>query len=220
MSQLTVYVPSTGRVIDRRPGPSSRLVAALATDTGIKLELPFAPVEASLGPLAGRWDEVARTGRTPLVRYRGGNLPTLEFDVILARLDGSPVDDLIDTLTQIASGAHRVTISGLSAREVGPWRLRSCAVKIAQRTPDNGPREALASLAFVAVSDATVAASPLPTATGPLTGGAAGPPAAPPSHPYTPIRRPATSRSAWCGRYSKAAGRSPWWARTSSCPRW
>lgn len=185
MGNILVTIPGGGQVLVSDAPPETikggPLRALIASETGVKLALPFAPVESSMDGWAGQWDEVARTGRTPLVRYRGGSLPTLAFDVTLARLDGSSVEDLLDALAKLADGAQRITIGGLSRREAGPWRLKGCSVSVIERTPGNQVREAKASLSFVSASDVTVTASPLPVKTGPLTGGVSKPPTAPPT---------------------------------------
>lgn len=179
MASITVLVPGVAAPVATAPTGSRQ--ALIASDSGVKLALPFAPVESQLDGMAGRWDTVDRAGRAPLVRYRGGQNATLSFEVILARLDGEPVEDLLDKLGKLAAGAQRLTISGLSVREEGPWRLDGCSVSVAERAPDNSIREARVSLSFRAASDVTVAESKLPAKTGPLTGGVAKPPTVPPA---------------------------------------
>lgn len=179
MVAITVLVP--GMAAPRAVAPTRTPRALIASDSGVKLALPFAPLAAQLGGWAGRWDTIDRAGRSPLVRYRGGQNPTLAFEVTIARLDGTAVEDVLDQLAKLAAGAQLLTISGMSRREEGPWRLEGCAVDIVERTQTNEIREARVSLSFRAASDVTVAVSKLPTKTGPLTGGVVKPPTVPPA---------------------------------------
>lgn len=178
MMDVTVYVPNTGQSLSRLHQAGR---VAIASTAGVKVELPWAPAQASLGGYADKWDQVERVGRQPLVRYNSRGLPTLSLDLLLTDPTGTHdrVDYEIYQLRRLGEGAQLITVAGLSVGEEGPWRLNSMSVNIDQRTESNAEVErATVSLELVAAVDIAVTATEkaLPKNTGPLTGGSKKPP--------------------------------------------
>jgi len=162
--------------------------AYLATSTGIKLVLPFAPVEVDHDGWADPFETLDRPGRLPLVRRSGDGLPTLSFAVTIAYQDHQDsVEGVIARLRSIAYSGARVTVGGMSVHELGPWRMTGCQVTTtARQYGSNRITGATASLSFLRDSDVTV----VPKHTGPATGGHK--PTKPKAHPvnrYYVMRR-------------------------------
>lgn len=178
MATATVYIP--GVTPDTAPDTPGTVM--LASQTGIKVALPWAPPAGALDGLADNWDRVDRAGRQPLVRYNSAGLPTLSLDVLLADLDGAGVDDDLDQIRSLGKGDQIITISGLSPGEEGPWRLDSLSVAIEQRTESgDGIERAQVSMKFVQAVDVSLTTmKTVPAKTGPLTGGVKKPPAVKP----------------------------------------
>ena len=186
MGNVTVYIPGGGTVVtggpqNTRPGNAGRPVCYIASETGIKFALPFAPVETSHSGWAARHNSTDRTGRAPLVRFVGDSLPEASFDALLANEDGSDVETLVSNLKKLSTGAQRISISGLPDLEGQTWRLKSLSLNVSERTKMNKIRVATASLGFISASDVTLTTTALPKNTGPLTGGQSSPQKAPPA---------------------------------------
>lgn len=153
---VTLAVNVTAKAPTTAPPAHKRPRASLAADGGVKLTLPFAPREATLGGWGNQWDALERPGRLPLVRRTAAKLPTLSFTVLLARRDHqTSVEDLVATLRNLAESRGRIVIAGLSAQERGPWRLDDVTVNVTnRRSRDNAITRATADLSFVYAYDA------------------------------------------------------------------
>lgn len=179
MADLTVYVPGTGQSSDRLIDEGQ---VALASQTGIKVLLPWAPAKGSLDGLTDSWSTVERTGRQPLVRYNAAGLPTMTLDVLLTDRSGvhGRVDYELHQIRRLGQGEQLITIAGLSVGEEGPWRMTGLSIDIEQRSEGNRDVEkARVQMSFTAAVDVsltTTSAAPVPSKTGPLTGGVKKPP--------------------------------------------
>lgn len=170
-----------GQVRVKRPAPKTASKAgvpagkaALISDSGVRLILPFAPREVDHGGWADRWDTIDRPQRRPLVRHAGDGLPTMSFDVLLARWDHQqPVEDYIAKLRNLAVGESRVTVLGMGINETGPWQLTGVQVKtLLRQEGTNAITRAVASLDFTLAVDVVVAGVKKPPAKkGPASGG-------------------------------------------------
>lgn len=143
--------------------------AFLATDTGVKLVLPYAPREVEHSGLSDEWATIERPGRKPLVVRAADGLAVMSFEVLFARADHTDsVEDLIATLRTIAASSARVTVS-LGPSERGVWRLSSVTVRSQLRQPmTNAITRATVSLSFTEAVDSV-------TKVGPVSGGYAKP---------------------------------------------
>ena len=155
--------------VRRRPGgnPGRHPVAALVFDNGLRIELPFAPVEVTHGDWADRWAKLDRSGRPPLLLNAGDNLPTMGCTVQLAHptSPGAPVENVLTALRAAARAKRRVAFTGMGPQERGAWRLTGVTVASSMRAEgSNHITRAEVQLAFTRASD-------LAKRTGPLTGG-------------------------------------------------
>lgn len=74
--------------------------------------------------LAGDWKQVPRGGDRPLLGMAGRQLHVAKVTAIIARDDGSPVEDILVDLINISRDAdHKVTLAQYGYLEAGPWRL-------------------------------------------------------------------------------------------------
>lgn len=146
----------------------------LADDTGLKLELPYAPRTVERGGLSASWQSVDRAGRKPLLLKDGPQLDALSFDVLIL---GDPTDHqasaegILAQLRELAERAGRVTVGNMGPSERGTWRLVGAQQRSELRAHGtNLITRATVSLSFLEASDVVVAV-------GPVTGGAKPPPA-------------------------------------------
>lgn len=150
--------------------------AYLASDTGLKLELPFAPKSVELDGVAYDYAVVDRAGREALVVPRAPGLRSLSFDVFVAGRDHQDsVEPFLNQLRDLARRPHRITIGNLGhAAASNAWRLSGFRQRDEERQHgSNATTRATVSLSFVKASDAVVKV-------GPISGGHVAPPAAPP----------------------------------------
>lgn len=159
-------------------------VAYLATDTGIKLNLRFAPRATTLSGSADRWETLDRPGRAPLVRRSGDGLPTLTFDLQLGYADHQASAEYhVYYLRRIAYSGARITLGGMSTQEAGPWRMSDLSIDVtARQQGTNRITRATATITLIAAYDATV----VPRGKGPVSGGHK--PAKPPTKAATGTR--------------------------------
>lgn len=186
MATVTIARPAA-----KAPPAPKHPRAYIATDTGLKVALPFAPVESSIGGLADPFETLDRPGRRPLLRRSGDSLPTVSFTVVLARTDNqSSVHGEITMLREIAYSGARVTVGGLSSYEAGPWRMTGCDVTILARAyGSNRVTRAEVAITLTTDSDVTIR----PSSKGPTTGGHKTPKPKP-KHKPKPVNRYYTLR--------------------------
>lgn len=177
MATIILYQPpSVAAKAKPKPKPAApkapppQRKASIATASGRRIVLPFAPNGVTVDGWADSFTTLDRPGRSPLVVRTGDGLPSLSFDVILARRSlESPVEDYLDQLRSVAASGERLAIAGLSKYEAGPWRLTGCQVTLEQRQAGtNRISRATASLTFLAAVDPV-------TKVGPISGGAVKP---------------------------------------------
>lgn len=147
--------------------------AILEAERGVKLIVPYAPRSTTLAGLADRWEPVDRPGRKPLTLRAGRRLPTLTLTLPLARADHQDsIEDLLAALAGLGEAEERVTLSGMSPLERGPWRITDLTVTSSVRQQGtNHITRAEASLTLTAASDALSRRGPL---SGGKDGGAGG----------------------------------------------
>jgi hypothetical protein len=143
-----------------RPHPK----AFIASASGVKLVLPYAPNEVDYDGLALDWETVDRPGRKPLVTYTADGLRSLSFTVILSHLDHQDdIEGMLSKLRRLAKSHTRLTV-GLDTLSRGAWRLTACPVhsQLRQHGTNNITR-ATVDLTFLEATDSDHH--------GPLTGG-------------------------------------------------
>lgn len=137
------------------PGGHPRLV--LATAAGVRVELPHAPVEAELGPLSHRWEEVDRQGRrAPLLIDAGPQLAklTLEAAIVNTRRPDDSVELYIYALTVLARGTDPVYVANYGTLVGNAWRITNLVVAPFRRQPGtNAITAANVTLELTAASD-------------------------------------------------------------------
>lgn len=163
MRATALLTPNRGG--KHRPHKPRHPKAFIATDSGLKLVLPYAPNEVEHNGLADDWETVDRPGRKPLVTFTAEGLRAMSFTALLGHPDHQDdVEDKLKHLKKIAGSSSRITVS-LSALERGAWRLTSCTVRTQLRQyGTNAVTRATVDLAFVEATGAV-------RHTGPLTGG-------------------------------------------------
>ncbi|WP_288797838.1 LysM peptidoglycan-binding domain-containing protein [uncultured Arsenicicoccus sp.] len=182
---VTILKPAPGRdavaaarTIDATLRQPTQTKAMLVTDTGLKFVIPFAPRETDLTGYAPRWDTISRPGRKPLVRYAGGDARTLSFSFLVETVTGASVEPTLSYLERLAAGPQRITVTGMSTRERGPWRLDKLSIKPGKRRPgDNAITSARVDIDLLEAIDVKVQA--LPANKGPVSGGVHKAPPAP-----------------------------------------
>lgn len=163
MPTLTIRRPAAGTAPEQGGHPK----ATIATDSGLRLVLPYAPNDVEHGGLSDTFENLDRPGRKPLVVYSAEGLRTTSFAVLLAHRDPQrPVEDLLGKLERIAGSGDRVTLSRLGALADGvAWNLTDVTVRtVARQHGTNAVTRAEASLTFTEAVDAVINV-------GPLTGG-------------------------------------------------
>jgi nucleoid-associated protein YgaU len=155
------------RTADERPDVAGgHPKAILEAERGTRLVLPYAPQGSTLAGLADTWDTVARPGRKALVLHTGKRVPTMSLTLTLARKDRqTSIEGILDKLYKLGEAEERVTLSNMSPRERGPWRITDLAIEAtARQHGTNLITRATATLTLTAASDAL-------SRRGPLSGG-------------------------------------------------
>lgn len=81
------------------------------------------------GDLAGAWKQVDRDGDRPLLGMTGRRLHTAKVEAIVARNDGSPIEDVLVHLINVSRDpVNRVTLANYGFLEAGPWRLTDITI--------------------------------------------------------------------------------------------
>lgn len=151
------------RVSDHPKAKKAR--ATIVSDSGRRIELPFAPVEGDLDGHTPSWQTLPRTGRRPLVLAGGGPLPTRRYTLVLAHPDWHrSVQPLINAILRVAEDGEGVTFH-YGGPERGRWRITGCPVSVLLRTPHDEPARATVELSLTRASD-------VDAKVGPLSGGA------------------------------------------------
>lgn len=86
--------------------------------------------------LAGDWKQVPRGGDRPLLGMAGRQLHVAKVTAIIARDDGSAVEDILVDLINISRDGnddHKVTLAHYGYLEAGPWRLTDISIISDQR---------------------------------------------------------------------------------------
>jgi hypothetical protein len=152
----------------QRPGAPPRLPphpkSALVSETGLVIELPFAP-KIEHGNWAGRHVQQERTGRKPLLKRSAPSLRTISCELLLARPDHQqPVEDLLSALRHLEDSKERVRFRSLGPSEAGWWRITEMSVTDELRQHgSNYLTRVRASLTLTEASDAPASLIPPPS---------------------------------------------------------
>lgn len=167
-----------GTAPGRLPHPPMEFIG----DGGLRFSVPFAPLPVEHGARARKWEEVERSGRTPLLTAGGLPLPTQSFTLTLARPDHQqPVEDYINNLVRAAESTQRFGVS-YGPLERGLWRITDLRVTVTGRQHGT-------NLATRATAQLTLTGAGPSLRVGPVTGGVAVPPAAPPARRTYQVKR-------------------------------
>jgi hypothetical protein len=174
MATLVQYVPNdkaanadlakaVGRYGTKHPK------ATLATASGLRITLPYAPVVVERNGTAAVYSAVNRPGRKPRVRKTGGQLERLAYSLtITARDNQTSVETLLRQLRKAAAAGERVTFTH-GPSEAGAWYLEEFSTSSALRQHGtNAITRAEATITLVEASDGV-------TNVGPATGGSSRP---------------------------------------------
>lgn len=133
------------------PRPSGHPKAYIASSTGIKLVLPYAPRSVEHSGWADTWATLSRPGREPLVVRSGDGLSQMSFEVLLARPSHQQsVEDYLSVLRKLASSPTTVAVGNMGPREAGPWVLSKVSVQsVLRQAGTNNITRAEVSLTFL-----------------------------------------------------------------------
>lgn len=130
--------------------------AYIATSKGLKLVLPFAPVEVQHGGWADGWAALDRPGRAPLIVRNSDGLATMEFTCrVIGGSRGSysrqtSVETLLAKLREIARSGQTCVVSH-GPSEAGTWVMRDVKVKsLARQHMTNAITDAEVTFSFAA----------------------------------------------------------------------
>lgn len=89
-----------------------------------RIVLPVTSPKVDHSGFAANWQQVERPGEKPLLGVAGKQLHVARFEVLIARKDGSPVEDiLVDLLNMSRDSTNVVTMHHYGYLESGPWRM-------------------------------------------------------------------------------------------------
>lgn len=174
MATLVQYVPNDAaakRNLARAVGRYGTVhpKATLATASGLRITLPYAPVAVERNGTAPVFSAVPRPGLKPRVRKTGGQLERLAYSLTITAKDNqTSVETLLRQLRRAAAAGERVTFTH-GPSEAGAWYLEefSTTSELRQHGTNNITR-ADATVTLVEASDGV-------TNVGPTTGGSTRP---------------------------------------------
>ena len=132
----------------------------------VTFEVPYAPQEISMSSLAAGWTQIERPGRAPLVVPTGRQVPSVQFEFVIADPDGQSIAEPVANLRNIAGDpGTSALIFGMPILEQfgllqAGWRITQLDVTVTQLQRGNVPTMATCRMTLVARNDADVKIGP------------------------------------------------------------
>lgn len=99
-----------------------------------RIVLPVTSPKVDHSALAANWQQVERPGEKPLLGVAGQQLHVARVDVLIARKDGSAVEDiLVNLLNMSRESTNVVTMHHYGYLEAGPWRMTDFTISSEMR---------------------------------------------------------------------------------------
>ena len=138
----------------------------IKSESGLKIQMPYAPKVVENAGLAPTYTETTRPGRTPLLLRASDPLHTIGLEMFLGHRNAQQsVEPDLAVLRGIVKSDERVTLQ-FGPSEGGLWRVTTFGWTSTERqNGTNAITRATVSMTFTRVSDATAG-------TGPVKGGA------------------------------------------------
>jgi LysM repeat protein len=147
----------------RRPATTpAHPKCVIASASGIKLTLPFAPREVDIGGWADKWVSLDRPGRTPLTVRAADGQASLKFTALLSHPDHqTSIEPWLSALRKIAQSGTTCSVR-LGGQEGGAWVMADVGVRtLLRQRGTNAITRAEVTLAFLRAA--------VPPKSGPLT---------------------------------------------------
>lgn len=140
--------------------------AAFVSETGRRVELPYAPEGGDISGFGWDWVQQARPGRKPLLPRGGQRLRQASYSPTVVFRDKSSIENVLTGLIDLAATGERVRFSAGPAEGHSFYRLSLDSINVLERQPGTNAR-VRATVTFT-LTEAIDAISHV----GPLTGGA------------------------------------------------
>ncbi|MCU1588784.1 MAG: LysM protein [Frankiales bacterium] len=157
-------VAVTRKLAEPRQAPAQPK-AAFVSETGRRVELPYAPVGGDATGFGWDWTPQPRTGRKPLLSRGGQRLRQLTFSPTVVFQDKRSIENVLTALTDLAATGERVRFSAGPAEGRSFYRLSLDSVSTNEREPGTNARVSV--VVTFTLTEAIDAVSHV----GPLTGG-------------------------------------------------